>query len=380
MKTPLAWLNLLHNKARTGAAIAGVAFAVVLILMQIGFLNSVRLTATQIYDQLEFDILLTSPQYMYISKAGNFPRTRLFQARSVAGVADARPLYLDFNVWLNNAPSQHNPVRRGIFVIGFDLDKPPMHLPELRGSLTDLRKPGNVLIDAMSRKQFGDWHNNPRLEVGGQRINVVGQFRMGTGFGADGDIVTSEKTFDKLFRGREPDQVSLGLVTIEPGREVSAVAERLRRELPPDVKVYTRRQIVESERGHWVRRTSVGVIFTIGVIVGFIVGVAIVYQVLSSDITNHLAEYATLKAMGYSGWYLARVVLGQALMLALAGYLPGWAISKTLYWVTSESANIPMDLSWRLTLAILAASVVMCAVSGIASLRKVTAADPADLF
>jgi putative ABC transport system permease protein len=380
MKTPLAWLNLLHNKTRTGAAIAGVAFAVVLILMQLGFLNSVRLTATQIYDQLEFDILLTSPQYMYISKAGNFPRTRLFQAKSVAGVTDARPLYLDFNFWLNNAPSRHDPVRRGIFVIGFKFDKPPMRLPELRGSLNDLSKPGNVFIDVMSRKQFGDWHHNPRLEVGGQKIQVVGQFRMGTGFGADGDIVTSEETFDKLFPGRSTSEVSLGLVTVERGRDAGAVADRLRRELPPDVKVYTRRQIVESERGHWVRRTSVGVIFTIGVIVGFIVGVAIVYQVLSSDISNHLAEYATLKAMGYSGWYLARVVLGQALMLAVAGYLPGWAISQTLYWATSESASIPMDLNWQLSLGILAASIVMCAVSGIASLRKVTAADPADLF
>ena len=150
--------------------------------------------------------------------------------------------------------------------------------------------------------------------------------------------------------------------------------------MPKDVNVFTRDQIEAMEREHWVNRTSVGIIFTLGVIVGFIVGTAIVYQVLSSDIANHLAEYATLKAMGYGPRFLAKVVLSQALILAVLGFLPGWAISKTLYFITSESARIPMRLGFELSLGVLAMSIAMCAISGLASLRKVTSADPADLF
>jgi putative ABC transport system permease protein len=380
MKTPLAWLNLVHDKTRTLVAIAGVAFAVVLMLMQLGFLNSVRLTATQIYEQLNFDIVLTSPQYQSISKAGEFSRVRLYQAESVPGVLDAHPLYLGFNLWLNRSPGQEKPSRRGIFVIAFPLEQRPMRIPELSGDLSALKQPGHVFMDRLSRKQFGDWRQATDLQIGGTRIEVVGEFAMGTGFGADGDVVTGEQTFQELFPQQSLEQVSLGLVRIKPGFDADSIAAELRRQLPPDVYVWTRDQIEQNEREHWVIRTSVGVIFALGVVVGFIVGTAIVYQVLSSDIANHQAEYATLKAMGYSNAYLASVVLQQAFILAVVGFLPGWAISLGLYTITEDSAHVPMRMGTELPLFMLVLSVVMCAVSGVASLRKVNKADPADLF
>lgn len=380
MKTPLAWLNLVHDRTRTLVAIAGVAFAIVLILMQLGFLNSVRQTATQIYDKLSFDVLLTSPQYQSISKAGMFSRVRLYQAASVPGVHDAHPLYLDFNLWLNHGRGQRGASRRGIFVIAFPLDQRPLRIPQLAGDLSALKQPGHVFMDRLSRKQFGDWRDSADLQIGGKKVRVVGEFAMGTGFGADGDVVVGDQTFQDLFPQRSLDDVSLGLVRVKPGFNPQAVAEEMRRLLPPDVDIYTRRQIEASERAHWVKRTSVGVIFTLGVVVGFIVGTAIVYQVLSSDIANHQAEYATLKAMGYSNGYLAGVVLEQALILAVVGFIPGWAISLGLYVITERSAHIPMRMGWGLSLFILALSIAMCALSGVASLRKVNSADPADLF
>jgi putative ABC transport system permease protein len=357
-----------------------VAFAVVLMLMQLGFLNSVRLTATQIYEQLKFDILLTSPQYQSISKAGTFSRVRLYQAASVPGVLDANPLYLGFNLWLNRSPGRQKPSRRGIFVIAFPLDQRPLRIAELSGDLSALKQPGHVFMDRLSRKQFGNWRDASDLQIGGTKVEVVGEFAMGTGFGADGDVVASDQTFQALFPQTSLEKVSLGLVRIKPGFDPADVANELRRQLPPDVNVWTRDQIEQSERQHWVIRTSVGVIFALGVVVGFIVGTAIVYQVLSSDIANHQAEYATLKAMGYSGGYLANVVLQQALILAVLGFIPGWAISLGLYMITEESAHIPMRMGRALPLFMLALSVTMCAVSGVASLRKVNRADPADLF
>jgi putative ABC transport system permease protein len=380
MKTPLAWLNLVHDKTRTLVAIAGVAFAVVLMLMQLGFLNSVRLTATQIYDQLNFDILLTSPQYQSISKTGAFSRVRLYQAASVPGVLDAHPLYLGFNLWLNRQSEKEKPSRRGIFVIAFPLDQRPLRIAELAGDLSALKQPGHVFMDRLSRKQFGDWRRASNLQIGGMQVEVAGEFSMGTGFGADGDVVTSDQTFQELFPQESLEDVSLGLVRIRPDFDAATVAADLRRQLPPDVHVWTRSQIERSERQHWMIRTSVGIIFALGVVIGFIVGTAIVYQVLSSDIANHQAEYATLKAMGYSNGYLASIVLQQALLLAMLGFLPGWAISFGLYVVTEQSAHIPMRMGQGLSLFMFTLSVAMCALSGVASLQKVNRADPADLF
>ena len=381
MKTPLAGLNLLHDKTRTLVAIAGVAFAVVLILMQLGFFFSVEQTATQIYDQLKFDILIISPQYQSISKAGTFSRTRLYQAASMPEVIAANPLYLDFNLWLNRGTSKEPPSRRGIFVIAFPIDQRPFRITELAGDLSDLKQPGHVFMDRHSRKQFGDWrHPRGDLQIGGKKIEIVGTFSMGTGFGADGDVVVGEQTFLELFPNRTLDDVSLGLVLTDPRADVNRVRDELERRLPRDVLVYTRQGISTKERQHWIVRTSVGVIFSLGVVVGFIVGVAIVYQVLSSDITNHQAEYATLKAMGYPNRYLAGVVLQQALILAVLGFLPGWAISWGLYVLTEQQQHIPMRMDAPLSIAILVLTIAMCAVSGIASLRKINTADPADLF
>jgi putative ABC transport system permease protein len=295
-------------------------------------------------------------------------------------------LYLGFNFWLNGKEFWLNgklekPARRGIFVIGFDLEQPVFQqLPELEGDLSPLKEPYHAYRDSLSRPEFGPWRNNDKIEVGGRRIHVVGEYQMGAGFGPDGDIIVSDQTFKRLFSYRPPDAVSLGLVKVVPGADPRQVAKDLRRLLPKDVKVLTRDEIVARERRHWIRNTPIGVIFFFGVIVGFVVGTAIVYMVLSSDIASHKAEYATLKAIGYGPGYLARVVLSKALILSVLGFVPGWAISKLLYVVTSQRAHVPMELRLELAAGVWAMSIVMCAISGLASIRKVTAADPADLF
>lgn len=385
MKTPLALRNLLHDKVRSVVALAGVTFAVVLILMQLGFYGSVEQTATTIYKQLEFDILLTSPQYLHISKPSTLPRARLEQAASVRGVASVSPLYLGFNLWLNKASSNRPQAqRRGIFVMAQNLNDTVFRLPEVRAQRSLLRVPGHVLMDTRSRQEFQPWYPGWTTEVGRKQIEVVGAFTLGSGFGADGAIITSLESFLKLFPARTRDQVSLGLVRLDPqsGANPSEVAERIRALFPArrDVRVLTRAEIEEQERHHWVNKTSVGFIFSLGAVVGFLVGTAIVYQVLASDIANHLAEYATLKAMGYGPGYLAKVVLQQALILAFAGYLPGLLIAQGMYWLTSEGAHIPMQMTWQIRGLVLALSLAMCSMSGLFSLRKVFGADPADLF
>ena len=381
-KTPLARRNLLHDKLRMLVATAGVTFAVVLVLMQLGFYGAVKRTATTIYDQLDFDVLLLSPDYLHLSKAGTLPLVRLVQAERVEGVESVRPLYLGFNLWLNRPAGRRTQAeRRGILIMAFPLDRPAFRRA-LGLDLAVLRVPGHVLMDRRSRSEFQPWHVGWETEVGRMRIRVAGTFELGTGFGADGALIASDETFRRMFAGRPLDRPSLGLIKLREPAQAEAVAARLRAIYPPrgDVRVMTRRQIEAAERRHWLEKTSVGFIFFLGVIVGLIVGTAIVYQVLASDIANHLAEYATLKAMGYSHRFLAGVVLQQALLLAVAGFVPGVLLAWLLYEVTRAGAHIPMQLTLGTAALVFVLTLGMCMLSGLLSMRKVFGADPADLF
>lgn len=386
MKTPLLWRNLWHEWKRTLIGIGGVAFAVVLMLVQLGFLNSVALTATLLYRRLDFDILLTSRQYQTVSKAGFFARQRLYEAASTPGVRDAHPLYLDFALWLtmDDTPAEKRR-RRGILAIAFPLEQRPFRLDDLNAQLDLLKRTGAVFMDELSKDKFGDWRHHPAAEFAGKRVTIAGKFQLGTGFGPDGNVVMGDQTFRQLFPYRALEDVSLGLVRVEPGRDVRQVCHELSRRLPHDVQARTRSEIEWQEQKYWLFGMSIGIIFSFGVVVGFMVGAAIVYQVLASDIARHISEYATLKAIGYSAGYLRRLVLEQALILAGCGFMLGWLISSALYSLTESWNQIPMqmgafDVPGALPLAVLLLTVAMCAGSGLFALRKINSADPAALF
>jgi putative ABC transport system permease protein len=385
MRTPLPWLNLVHQRRRTLVAVAGVAFALLLIFMQLGFLGSAVNTATLLYDELDFDVALLSSQYRTVNAPGTFPRERLYQALSVPGVRQAVPLHISFNRWRStDAPDEADRLpRRRIMVLGYNLAEPVFKggaPPQLEGHLADLRRPDTVLMDRRSRKDFGPQYLGRRAEIGVHQVTVVGRYTIGGGFGSEAVVVTSEETFCRLFGGMPLDRVSIGLIRLSPGADPEAVADALEQALPADVQAKTRAKLAADEQHFWVLKTAVGVIFLLGVGVAFVVGVVFTYQVISSDITNHLAEYATLKAMGYGRRYLAGVVLVQANILALLGYVPGLLASLALYAATRAAAGIPIFMEPRRAVLVLVVAVAMCSLSGLFSVKIVTKADPADLF
>lgn len=376
MKTPLAWLNLGHQWVRTLIAVAGISFAVVLVFMQLGFFGAVSTAATLLYDELDFDLVLTSPQYNDVNRAGTFPLTRLYQAQALPGVIRTTPLYVGFNYWYNPETRR----RRNIMLLGFRPAASPFRFPEVAEHLAELRSEGNILMDRLSRPEFGPRGPGVETEIGARKVRVVGQFSLQTGFGADGVVIASDATLREILPRASPDRVSLGLVKLDAGASPAAVARELESVVQPAARVWTRAAMEARERRHWERNTSVGVIFGLGVVVALAVGMIFVYQVISSDITNHFAEYATLKAMGYSEGYLSGIVLRQAMILAVLGYLPGLAIALGLYQVTSTWANVPIAMTAARAAAVFGLALLMCALSGLLSLRKVRLADPADLF
>jgi putative ABC transport system permease protein len=387
MKTPLAWLNLTHQKKRTLVAVAGVSFAALLVFLQLGFYGAALGTATLIYDQLDFDIVLVSPQYIDINRPGTFPADRLSQSLAAPGVEFAAPLWVSPAAWRNaDAPPQYAYKPQTIMVLGFR-PQDPVFRRDGRGiqNLIDLhrdelQKPGEALIDRRSHAEFGNFEPGQQVEVGPQRVEIVDQFTIGTGFGANGLILVSDRTFLRIRQAYPAGRASLGLIRIAPEADADEVAARLNANLPPDVRAMTAGALADRERSHWVEQTSIGLIFRLGVGVSLFVGVIFVYQVISSDITNRLNEFATLKAMGYGPVYLALTVMQQAALIALLGYGPGLAGALGLYSLARGATGIPIGMNLGRAVLVFVLTIAMCSASGVLALRKVQSADPAELF
>jgi putative ABC transport system permease protein len=390
MKTPLVLLNLLHQPVRSLVAILGVAFAVLLVFMQLGFYGSAETAANTLYHALDFDLVLLSSNYLNTTRSRSFPRYRLDQALAHADVASVAPLYIDWQTWRIQDRSRQ---RRAILVLAFNLDDPVFlrprvfHTQPADDCLRRLHAPYTVLVDTSTRNYFGPRHVGIETELNSTTIEVVGEFTVGTGYGADGMVLTSYHTYTRLIGPQELPQPALGLIKLKPeARERAAavkeeLAHALYRTHPRDeVRVLTRDEIEQRERDYWMKRTSVGLIFQMGVFVALIVGVLFVYQVIATDISDHFAEYATLKAIGYNAWYLSGVVLRQALVLAVLGYIPAFLAALGLYALGREQAQLLLSMTWQRAASVLLLAIAMCALSGLLALRKVRTADPADLF
>jgi putative ABC transport system permease protein len=374
-RPPLAWLNLLHNKVRTLVALGGICFAVTLLFMQLGFFASVSRTAMLVYDALDFDLLITSPNYVVLTQPGSFPRARLYQAEGQPGVEAAMPVYVSRLLWRNPQTRYH----RGVVVLGVRPDDPVSSVPELAGQVPGLARPDTALIDRLSRPECGPREPGTVTEAGAHRVTSIGQFSVGPGFEA-GLVVVSDRTFARLRGGQPLADVNLGLVKLRPGADAEAAAAGLRGRLPGDVRVLTRPEVAARERRYWVASTSTGIIFGTGVLVALLFALIITYQVLSAEVSQRLSEYATLKALGFSDASLGRVVLQQALLLGVASYVPGYALAEGIYRASESVTRLPIGMTPGRAVAVFVLTLVVCAASGLLALRILRRADPVDLF
>jgi len=382
MPIPLAWLQLKREPVRLLVALAGVAFAVILVFMQLGFSDALYRSAVRMHQHLVADLVLISPRSPYLATMKSFTRRRLYQALEFDGVEAVTPVYVGLTLW------KGSDTRRGrmIFVSGFDPTKNAFDLPEVNANLDKLRLPDLVLFDRASRPEYGPVaasvaNGEPvTAEVGDHRITVVGLFDLGTSFGIDGTLITSDWNFLRLFPNRSKGLIEIGLIKLKPGADPERLRRVLVAGLAPDVEVLTKQAYMDREKEYWAGATPIGYVFAFGSIMGLIVGGVIVYQILFADITAHLPQYATLKAMGYKNSYLFSVVFQEALILAVVGYLPGAVAAVWLYRVTERATHLPLVMAWQTALAVLALTILMCGVAGAIALRKVRSADPAEIF
>lgn len=382
---PIAWLQLTRDKLRLLVAVLGVAFAVVLVCMQLGFQDAMFRSSVQYHTQLRYDLALVSPKTQFIVRPRGFSRRRLHQVRGVQGVAGVTELYIGSGPWKNpEAPTKV----RTIFVVGFDPADPLFDLPGIAQHRPLLKRPDVVLFDRFSRPEFGPipalleaaGSQGVETELADRAVRVVGLFDLGTSFGIDASVATSELNFLRLFPYRGAGEIDVGLIHLDEHADPEAVRSAIEAKLPQDVLVLTRAGFVQRELDYWKTATPIGYVFSFGVIMGLVVGGIIVYQILFADVSEHLREYATLKAIGYTDTYLFGVVLQEALLLALLGFGPGLLASVLLYRVAGEATRLPLHMNLGLALGVFGLTAAMCAVAGAIALRKVRQADPAEIF
>ncbi|MDZ8094691.1 MAG: ABC transporter permease DevC [Nostoc sp. DedQUE04] len=381
-KIPLSWLQLTREKTRLAVALAGIAFADILMFMQLGFRDALYYSNVRFHNSLQGDIVLINSQSNAILAMRSFSQRRLYKALELPAVQSVHPIYLDFTIWKN--PVTGRP--RSILIFGMNPETNLVNLPGVQENLDKLKLPDVVLFDRSSRVEYGpiaanyDQGKTVTAEVRRRRIKVEGLFTLGASFGADGNLITSDLNFFRIFSNRQKGLIDIGLIRLKPGADANVVAQQLRKYLPNEVNVLTKQEFIDFERSYWANSTAIGFIFTLGTVMGFIVGTVIVYQILYTEVADHLAEYATLKAIGYTQNYLLTVILQEALLLAVLGYLPGIVFALFMYSSARNATLLPVFMSFERAVMVLILTMLMCIISGAIAVRKLRSADPADIF
>ena len=381
-RIPLSWLLLTRQPVRLLVALAGISFAGILMFMQLGFrdgLFDASVTAHRLFDA---DVVLISPRSASSVSMEAFPRRRLIQTLADPAVDGVTPVHWGLMLW-RNPETRRN---RSILALGFNPDDPFFVDPSLAEKTDALKQKGRILFDQLSRPEFGpiaDWYRDGRVvetEIAGNRVRVAGLVSLGTSFGADGNLLTSTETFLDLMPQKPPGAIEVGLVRLKPGADPEQVVSRLRKRLPKDVSVLTKQGFIDFEQNYWKSSTSIGFIFTLGAAMGFVVGCVIVYQVLYTDVSDHLPEYATLMAMGYRLSHLLGVVVREGFYLAAMGYVPAYLAGQGLYWFVRDATKLPVGMDLSRALTVLVMILVMCMLSSFLAMRRLIDADPAEIF
>ena len=378
----LSWLQLRKERTKLLVAIAGISFADVLMFLQMGFQGALFSSAVEFHHSLDGEIVMVSSRSRALISLDRFTERRLYQAAGVTGVASVSPIYLDAIQWRN----PYNKETWNIYAIGINPEHQVLNIPGVAANRQQLREPDTALFNMGSRQEFGpiaqrfDAGDPVITEINKRRVQIRGLFNLSPTFGINAYLVTSDVNFLRMVPSRQGGLIDVGVIKLQPEVDVQAVLTQMRSQLPDDVKVMTRDDYAKAEVSFWKASTPVGYTFDLGVVIAFIVGAVIVYQILYSDVTEHLPEYATLKAMGFRDRYLLIVVFQESLILASLAFIPGVAIALGIYRITNVATMLPMAMDLGRVAFVFILTVIMSSSSAAIAVRKLQTADPADIF
>lgn len=388
MRTPLAWLNTTSSLPKLALASSGIGFAVVLMFMQIGFLNGLFDSTVQLLRLLDADLIVLSPARYTVPSEQRFDYGLLERARTMENVESAEPIYIDRSL---SEVRVLGHVSRSIRTIGVPSDTHVFLDPTMNQKCELLTQSQMALLDRRSKSKYGfekydlEKLRAQEIELSGKQVRMMEWVDIGTDFVYDGSLVVNDRSvafYFPLRAGRRPplSAVDLGIIKVRPGSDILQTAKEVQETLGASIVVYEKQALIRREIGFWATNTPIGVIFSIGTVMGLVVGVIICYQILFTDIQDHIAEFATLKAMGYAPMFFLRFVLSQSFYLSLFGFVPGLIVSRILYYLLAEMTGLVMMLTLNRILLVFGLTFIMCTISGLLAVRRLWSADPATLF
>ncbi|NMF85946.1 ABC transporter permease DevC [Nodosilinea sp. P-1105] len=387
MPTPLALLNLIHDRKKFLTSLAGVSFAVLLMFLFTGFQNALYDSQTQLLEQFNGDIVIINrlKENMFVPRS--FARRRLYQAQAFDGVEAAYAVYTSDARWKNPETKATRPVR----VIAYNPADPVLPMAEVLAYQRQLTLPNTALIDRRARAELGPREAGVVTELADRQIQIIGTFALGTDFAAgNGNLIMSDQNFLRYFADRGPEEdersfatADIGVLKLAPGTDVDRLVQTLRQHLPQDVLVLPKdgpEGFIRRERTYWEENTNIGFVFSLLTAMGFVVGIILVYQILYTDVADHWSEYATLKAMGYGNGFLFGVVIQEAMILSVLGFIPGFLISALFYNLAAGVTGLLFVMTLGRIVNLYIATFMMCLISGTIAVRKVQRTDPAEVF
>ena len=380
-RLPIGWLQLSHSRTRFAAALSGVAFANVLVFVQLGIMNSMATATLKPYEFFQADIMISASDANSMTEGGNVARQWLFQALADPEVTAGTGLYVANVSWARPTKTL------SLTTYGIDPTLPAFLSPAMASKTGTLQLQNAGILDMFSRGLPREEAAAIRpqtpisFEVSGTTLTLYDTFQGGGGFGGDGFMMVSDQTFMTLFPARSsaaPDHI---LLQLAPGANPDAVAARLR-DLISDktLRIRSYAAAAAEDLSYQQTRRPTGIIFGFGVIIGILVGIVIVYQVLSTDVADHLSEYATFKAMGYPQRFFLGIVFEEALILAILGFIPGFIVASGLLAGMKKATTLPLAMTVDMAGMVFVGTLIACTISGAIATRRLAAADPADLF
>ncbi len=367
---------LLHNKKRLLLSLAAIAFTVLVMFMELGFFNGINDSQSRLASMFRADLIMMDQHSIHFNKSDRMRRIRLNQALAFEGVVETIPFYKS----MVNMKNPNTGLTKRMFMIAFPPDTDPLELPLFEQYKNQLRKPKTVLFDQKSRSIFGKIEIGQDIEINNTPFRVGGLVSLGPNFSLDGTVIMSDASWLSTRDDQEKKQISYGLIRLAPGVDVMSVKQNILNRLPKDIILLTPEEMREREVRYTIKAVPVGVIFGIGLVIGFTIGIIICYQILYNEINDHIPQYATLRAMGFKDGFLQNIVIKEALMLSIIGFIPGLMGGYLLYHIIEKVTGIWMFLTiGRITL-VLGLTVFMCTCAGLIAVKKVTTTDPAALF
>lgn len=380
-RLPIGWLQLTHKRGRFFAALSGVAFANVLVFVQLGIMNSMGTATLRPYEFFSADIMISAPDANALAEGGNVARQWMLQAFADPDVTAGMGLFV------GNVPWNRGDKTIMFTTFGIDPGQPGFLAPAIAGDVALLRVQDVAVVDRLARGLTRDEAAAIRpqtplsFETQNRTLTALDTFAGGGGFGGDGYMFVSDQTFLSLFPSRSsaaPDHI---LLRLRPGANVAAVVARLRGLISDQtLRIRSYADAAQEDLRYQQTQRPTGVIFGFGVLIGVLVGLVIVYQVLSADVADHLREYATFKAMGYGPRFFLGIVIEEALILGVLGFVPGLAVGAGILAFMGTVTALPLAMTTSMAVMVFVGTVVFSVLSGAFATRRLALADPADLF